>query len=385
MPVFRLTFPYDDWSDRLWDAIDLDDPCADRPYLGADLVFENPVTGEAETFEDVGVRYRGHSALDLGDGERVGFKIDVGEYVEDRLLHGVERVNLLGTEGDLSLVRENLALEMLRDLGVPAPRTGWAILYVNDVLQGVFPNTEEPDDQAYLDSHFDDPDGHLYKVAGYCGPTVDFAWWGEDPAEWVDSFEPKAGTDPEDLSTDLIPMVACVEEPDDAAFAACIEAWIDVDTWLLSIAADNVFPDVDGMPNAGQNFMLYFEPSAGLFHLYPWDKDLALDTNNALEGDAADIWSVVATWRPEYRNLLVERLQQVYPRAYCDAVLQVAESYDPDVFEPHVRDLQSFLTPWVDGDPFLDTERWGWMVDDILEVVEQRHPLVVEQATACAR
>ena len=221
-PVFRLTFASDDWEAQLQAAIDgLDDiQCDDRIYLQADLVFDNPETGESETWDQVGVRYRGHSALTTGTDENswIGIKISFEEFVPGRDFYGVEKINLMGSEGDSSLLREHFALELLRDAGVPAPRSTWALLYVNGVYQGIFPHTEEPDDQVYLDNRFDDPSGNLYKVSGYCGPTANFEYWGEDTHAYVETYVPDAGTDEEDLADDLIPLLRCTTEATDDAF-----------------------------------------------------------------------------------------------------------------------------------------------------------------------
>ena len=189
--------------------------------------------------------------------------------------------------------------------------------------------------------------------------------------------------DDEAIVTDLLPLMGCVDGQVNQPFSDCIVDHIELDEWLAEIALDNVLPDVDGMANAGQNFMLYRDPDSTHFIVYPWDKDLALSTNNAVEGDAAGISQVLSTWRTDFESALVTRLLESYQQSYCQAVLDVAQRYDPDVFLPEIEDLRSFLAPYMEQDPFIDAERWGWMVDDVVEVVETRHPYVVELAQAC--
>ncbi len=383
MPVFYLYIDDDNWADALWELVDLDDECADRPYLEASLDFLNPMTGELEEWDNVGVRYRGHSSLLGGEYERVGLKLSFNEFESGRLFHGVKKINLLGTEGDYSLMREHLTLLLMERFGLPVPRSAYALLYVNDEFQGVFPNTEEPDDSAFLDNHFaSDASGSLYKVAGYCGGSGDFEYLGDDTSMYVEIYEPKAGTSESDISQDLLPFITCASESD--TFESCMSAWIDVDEWLAEIAADVVLPDIDGMEATGQNFMLYFQPDQGRFVVYPWDKDQAFNISDAVDGDEASIFDLHPVWDPDFESVVARGLMETWTQDYCAAVLEFAELYDPGIFFDDIDDLVDFLTDFIDADPFIELERWGWMVDDLRETVEDRHPLVVQQAGECS-
>lgn len=394
LPTYRLTFASDDWQAQLQAAIDsLEDlNCDDRPYLEADLIFDNPATGEAETWDQVGVRYRGHSSLLTGHDENswIGLKLSFEEFGQDRVFHGVEKVNLMGSEGDQSLLREHLALQLLRDLDVPAPRSSYALLYANDVYMGIFASTEEPDDQVYLDARFDDPDGHLYKVSGYCGATATLEYWGDLTSEYVETYVPDAGTEEAHLAQDFIPLLACTALASDQEFRTCAEPLMDVEEWLTLVAADMVLPDVDGLPNAGQNFMIYFPPD-GPGVVYPWDKDLALVDYNLAHPDDPSIWSEPASWRvdgagqPTYENIMVQRLFSAYTEEYCARVQAVLDLYDPDVLVPQVEEWRTFLSQWTVDDPKLPYDFWGWMVDDTVSTIQDRYGPLLDQAQACVR
>lgn len=384
LPVFRLTMP-DDWETLLWDNISVDDLCADRPYTDADLAFENPETGETEEWLSVGVRYRGYTALQVGQnaGERVGFKLSFNEFESGRRFHDLKKINLLGTEGDASMVREHLAYTVSRGAGLAAPNSAYALLYVNDVLQGVFPNSQEADDSAFLDTHFDDPDGNLYKVSGYCGTIVgDLRYQGDDPADYIETYEPKAGTDDDAPSSDLIPMLACTEESDDDSFRACIEEWIDVDWWLRAIAVDFVLPDVDGMSGRSHNFLMYLDPTRDRFVVYPWDRDQSFQIVNLHERDAS-ITDFDTTGVPVEKPLLVDRLQAAYPAEYCSAVADVAAVLEPAAFRAEAEALGVFLWDPIDADPGIDLDIWKAAVQDVIDSVSERQPRIAAAAAAC--
>jgi spore coat protein CotH len=375
LPEFQLVFAEDNWQDTLWAAIDQDDECADRRYVEAGLRFVNPVDGSTEDMGQIGVRLRGHSGLQEGEYERPGFKLKLHHLTAGQELHDAERINLLGTEGDYSLMREHLALMVSREAGLPAPRNAYALLSVNGEPQGLYPYTEETDDDAYVDAHFDG-EGSLYKAAGYCGAEGDFVWLGDEPADYAATYEPKGDTPLEAMETDLIPLIACANSDE---VVECLPDHIDLDAWLTATAVDMVLPDVDGMASSGQNFMLHH--GDGGFVTYRWDLDQALTVYNA---SSESIFDVHPTWNANFESLIAEALMTHWREDYCTEVLRVAELVDPDgLFGEAVEDRRAFLAAHIEADPFMDAEHWGWIVDDILDVARERHPAVVAEAQAC--
>ncbi len=379
LPVFSLTFAEDDWAERLEGAIPEGD-CDERAYTSANLVFTNPATGGEEHWPDVGVRYRGHSALttpNYATHNRWGLKLDFDALVPGRAFHGVERLNLLGTEGDPSLLRERMALEVMADSGVPAPAANYAWLVVNEEPLGLFPLVQEPDDRAFVEAHFPASDGHLYKVAGYChGAHMGYA--GSDVSDY-DGFEAKAGTVDADKATDLIPMFACLTEESEEAVQVCLTTTLDVDEWLAELAVDAYVRNIDGMAAAGHNYLLY-APPAGRMVVYPYDLDLAwYKHEDDLLGEG------IFDLRPKWQDtlpLLPALLRTTWKEDYCAAVLEVAAR------EGHARTARVWafaeeLRAAIDADPFLSRDRWEDAVDDLAEEVEERHADVVRDATEC--
>ena len=378
MPVYRLEI--EGGTDALAENFD---PltCEDRPWTRGRLTYENPVTGEDEVYEDVGVRYRGHNVFAEGGTERHGFKIGMDAFVEDGELHGLRKVNLLGTEGDPTLLHERLATELMREAGVPAPRVTHARLWVDGDYMGVFPNSEEADDKAYLRRAFGDDSGSLYKVKGYCGDRADLAYIDEMPASYVGTYEPKAGTEEADMTGDLIPFLRCASEPDDAAFRACIDRHIDRPEWLAEIALDTILPDVDGMAGAGQNFLLH-APEGGPFVVYPWDKDQAFRPDLA-NGGVASLFALSPAWLEGSTPALVDRLRTGFRAEYCATALEVLELHDPARLLPRIDTLEQQLAPGIDDDPFLSPKAWGDALTTLREVVRTQNERARAEALAC--
>ncbi|MFN7142478.1 MAG: CotH kinase family protein [Myxococcota bacterium] len=382
LPRFSLTFEEEDWEDALAALIRTGN-CDERPYLRGDLVFHNPLSGREERWNDVAVRYRGRSALTVpnyGSDNRWGIKIDFEEHVEDRRFHGAERINLLGTEGDYSLLRERVALERMREAGLPAPRASHALLEVNGEPLGVFPLVEEADDRAFLDAHFGEDQGHLYKVAGYCHGT-DLDYNGEDVDDY-EGFEAKGVTTDEDKSGDLVPMFACLETGDSGdTFRTCLEQWVDVDAWLSEIALDMLLTNVDGMSATGQNFMLY-RPPDGRFVFYPYDLDLTFYNPHAATLLSSSIFDLRPTWEPRL-PVLPRKIREAYAPQFCDRVLLFANDPGADGFAARIEDIASEIEDAVEEDPFLSHSKWQDEVERLVDRMRDRHEEVVAEAADC--
>jgi hypothetical protein len=383
LPAYRLEFEDGDWEEALEAGFD-PRACEDKPVLAARLVYENPVSGEEEVFARVGVRHRGHNIYQDDGVERAGFKIVMDAFTEDQELHGKTHINLLGTEGDPTLMRERLATELMREAGVPAPRVTHARLWIDGDFQGVFPNSEEADDRAFLRDAFGDDGGSTYKVKGYCGSRAELAWLGADTTAYVETYQPKAGTQEADMSEDLVPFLQCASEPDDAAFRACLPTWIDLDAWLAEIAIDMILPDVDGMASAGQNFLLHRRKADDRFVVIPWDKDQAFRPDIARDG-VASLFALEPAWLVGSTPALVTRIRGVFREEYCARAAAMAELHDPSVMVPRVDALEEVMRDAVREDTFLDPSSWATSVDTLRDVVRARDAAVRAELDGCAR
>lgn len=378
LPVFRLSLP-EDWSAQMEALIPGDgEECEERTYIRGSLDFENPQSGSTESYGDVDVRYRGHSALSTG--LRWGFKLAFDKVDAEARFHEMKHLNLLGTEGDDSLLREVLALRWHRHAGVPAPRASHARLYVNDDYQGVFPLSEEPDDQAFLEHHFEDPTGHLYKSEGYCGGGADFEYRDEDPDSYDKRYEPKAGTTMEDMSEDLVPFLSCLGAAgsDLDAVDACAERWLDADEWLAEMAVDALMPDIDGLAGAGQNVMFYADPTSGRFVAYPWDKDQAFSTDNL---ETSDIFTFHPPWQDP--PVFTTQLRGARAATFCEILADQAATHAPADLAAEVEERRAFLSPYMRGDPYFEGRQWDALATGLFEDYAAHHDDVAAQAEDC--
>ena len=319
-----------------------------------------------ETWDDVGFRLRGHASLRaaVAGDESPGYKLSFEEFVPDRLFHDTAKLDLLGTESDFTLLRENLALMMERQIGVPAPRTGFALLYVNGEYEGVHPYTEEPDDSTYVYNHFP-TGGDLYEAKGYCGDEATLEYRGKDVAAYVATYEPKGRADEESLQEQLIPMLYCASESTDEEFPTCIAEHVDTQEFLDMIALDHVLPDVDGIAGRAHNYLLFHDDLTQRFVVYPWDKDQTFYTWD-LSADST-VFDFDLTSDTEVKPVLVDRMQTLLRDDYCDSLRTSLDASDPATLGPEIERLGQLLWDPVWFDPRFTFEDWKNGVQTLID------------------
>ena len=299
--VVRITM-----SDAGWAAM-RDDPLAKR-YAVANVAVDG------EEVRNVAVRPKGSSSLqavvDLGIPQ-FGLTVDFNLLNVARTLRGLRKIDLnTGFKYHL-LLRARLASELFAEMGVPAPRTAFADVWVNGTRLGAYALVEHVD-RTFLARHFESDDGNLYKPAGMAGPLD---WTGAD----VDGPSARAGPTavnlgggsfrdlldavgdgrpsaarqvlvPEDilsaagLKTNenrpdhaaLLRFLDVLNNEPDSTFPAAIERVLDVDSALRFLAVSAVTVHLDSYLGSARNYYLYEED--GRFTMVPWDINEAFGT-----------------------------------------------------------------------------------------------------------
>jgi spore coat protein CotH len=223
--------------------------------------------------DDVGMRFKGSwgSLFWCADGtfdcDKLNLKFDFHEYVDAQRFYDVKKLNLHAMEVDDSNVREHLAYTVWRGAQVPASRTGWTTLRVNDQDMGLFLLVEQVDGR-FTRHRWDHGDGDLYKET----------WFTEtSTAAWAAGLQNNAesGT-PE--------RMAQMAQELDADFETALDAWMDRDALVRFLAAMDVTGSFDGVAafycvGGGRcdnhNYFVYDRGDQVL--LLPWDMDRSYD------------------------------------------------------------------------------------------------------------
>jgi len=255
-----------DLDDQDWASL-LAEP---REYVDAS------VTIDGTAFPSVGVRLKGAAgsfvALDgdypevSGDGNgapgKSGFIVDFNRYVDGGHFHGLEKLTLNNLTQDPSGLHEFLGYALFREGEVPAPRSGWAAVSLNDEKKGLYVTIEAEDNDEFLERWYGTDEGNLYEGA-----------YGVDLyPDHVDWFEQDNGDDESrDDLRELIAALDAIGEDDDVVGE--LEAWIDLDEYLTFAATELYLGHWDGYAWSVNNYRFHIHPDSGAVTFLPWGID----------------------------------------------------------------------------------------------------------------
>ncbi|HMV70506.1 MAG TPA: CotH kinase family protein, partial [Myxococcota bacterium] len=148
----------------------------------------------------------------------------------------------------------------MRELGVPAPRAGYAQVYVDGELFGLYLNVETVDD-TFLERWFGD--GH--------GPMWEGSYGTDFTPGSVGSFEYDEGPDPED-TTPLHEVTDVLARTPNLANLRSLLQLVDMDEVLAEQAAEHLSYHWDGYYTSN-NYRVYDDPTDGKIALLPWGTD----------------------------------------------------------------------------------------------------------------
>jgi spore coat protein CotH len=237
---------------------------------------EGAVEIDGRTHSRVGVRLKGGAGsfvpLDgdypeiSGDGNgkpgKSAFIVDINRFVPGADHLGLEKITINNMVQDSSGIHEYLGYTLFRAGGVPASRSGFAIVSFNGEDKGLYALIETPDNDEFLEAWFETDRGNLYE--GEYG--ADFY------LEWVDTFDQDNGTD---LSRDDLRMLAtaldAIQDPSDVV--PVLEQHFDLDAYATFAATEIYLGHWDGYAQSANNYAVHHNPNTGLWAFLPWGID----------------------------------------------------------------------------------------------------------------
>jgi len=191
--------------------------------------------------------------------DKPGLKLEFDELVDDRRVHGMERMALNNTPQDPTMLRTCLAYEHFRSVGVPAPRCGFAHVVVNGQDMGIYATVQAVDDHLLEDNGVAD-DAPLFE-----GTLSDLR------DGWTNTYDLDSNT--ADVAL-LEPLVDAVESGD----LDQISAVIHLDDFIRFWVAEGLTGHWDGYGWNTNNYYLYIDPTDGLARFVPWGTDAVWST-----------------------------------------------------------------------------------------------------------
>jgi spore coat protein H len=280
VPIFDFYLPEADWE-----ALQIN--ARDEVYVPAQGCYEGRALGT------VGLRFKGSygSLYNCFDAQgnmicpRLGMKIKLDEYVTDQRFFGVKRLNFNAYIYDDSRMKEKLAYDLFRAMGIVTPRSAWAVLRVNGESHGLFGMVEQVDGRFTADRWPDNPDGNLYKEL----------WPTHAPDQQI-----LAALQTNEEVADISAYRAFAQAfmaADDASLLATLGSYVDLDYLARFMAVEDALVSYDGVTyfwtdgvSTGNHNYYVYEESPTRFTLIPWDTESTfwIDPNHQ-----APHWTVI--------------------------------------------------------------------------------------------
>lgn len=223
----------------------------------------------------IGLRFKGNSSYMMSSrGTKRPFKVDLNQYVKGQSHEGQTKLSLNNNASDQTQIRETLAYELFRRLGVPCSRTTFAKVTVQiegkDNVIGLYTIPEQVD-SAFLKNRFGTSEGLLLKPEGARGGLP---YLGEDWKRYEQLYEPK-GKPTADEKARFIAFTKLINGADDATFQKEIGTYLDIDAFAKFLAGNVVTSNGDSILSMGHNFYIWHNPKSGKYQFLPWDLNMA--------------------------------------------------------------------------------------------------------------
>jgi spore coat protein CotH len=232
------------------------------------------VTWNGVRVRNVGVRSRG---LGSRSGIKPGLELNFAHYSSRNEFLGLKSLVLDNLTTDPSMIRERVAMQLMRRLGIPAPREAHAQLYVNGQYAGLY-TVVEPVDSTFVARTLGDGSGALFE---YHWLQPFFATYlGENLDTYRPLFEPRSQQTKStfELFDPIRELFRTINDASADAFRDEVSRYLDLDSTLRLIATESFLAEWDGVLGyAGMNnFYLYRDAATGQSRMLPWDADHAM-------------------------------------------------------------------------------------------------------------
>lgn len=307
--------------------------------------------------QGVGVRFKGYSSYSPGRVKNP-FNIDLNHTVQGQDYQGFKKIKLSNVFQDPSFLREALSYAVAREY-MPASRTGYANVWVNDTLQGLYVSTEDVG-ADFLEEHFGENDGAFFKGNP---PTVDLSGEncslsdnpGADSAAYYGIYS---------IQSDhgwghLLELIDALNQHPDR-----IDSVLNVDRALWMHALNYALINFDSYVGYAQNYYLYRDRDQR-WNTIPWDLNMSFGAFRLT--DASTYWngfsitqamsvdpmshfnSVSVLPRPLIRGLLQDPMRRRMYIAHIRAMLE--DQVDSGDMGQLAAQIRAVIDPHVQTDP----------------------------------
>jgi spore coat protein CotH len=216
-----------------------------RAYVAAEL------REGSKRYRNVGLSLKGSDGSFRELDDKPGMTIKLNQYIPKQRFHGLRKLHLNNAVQDPSYLSEIIGNELFRAAGIPAPRTGYALVELNGRALGLYVLIEGIT-RDFIERHFENPNGNLYEGPG-------------DITDGIDEDSKRMFAGDEDLEV----LRRAAMTGDTAERWARLGEALDRDRFITFVAMEAMLWHWDGYAMAANNYGLYHDPSAGAMVFIP--------------------------------------------------------------------------------------------------------------------
>lgn len=306
---------------------------SDIPYMMADISIDG------DKVDSVGIRFKGFTSYD-SPSKKKPLKIDFNEFVKGKKYEKLRKLNLNTGFGDPAMQRDAYSYFLFRELGVPAPRTSFTKVYLNDQYWGVYVMVEQVD-KRFLKDNYDSSKGNLFKNKGWSN----LEWKGSDAEEYKKNFELKTNKEEADW-TRFVKLIHTIDNSSDQEFRDSISSIFNVEQFLKVLAVDVFTGNWDSYLDNARNWYMYQDHKTGIFHWIPWDYNLALGGKLLEENSTTTDIKNFSIQNPADEKVLIKRLLNIpeYRKQYYQYFCQLLNHIiTPEKVENYIKANRSLI------------------------------------------
>ncbi|MBL0329848.1 MAG: CotH kinase family protein [Bacteroidetes bacterium] len=375
---------------------------AASPELYPEIYRNCNVTFDGILFNNCGFREKGNASNSFTSyGKKKPLKISFDEFVNQEL-DGLEKINLSNFTNDPSLMHDATCYKIMRDEGIPAPRTSYAKVFVNNEYIGLYLIIENVD-KTFLKFEYGSAnnDGNLYKTDR--GVSVFLNWLGPDKAAYKEQGLKLNTNESVDDWTKLIDFINLLNNYAGGDIKQQIENNFDVHAYLKILAIEKCVRSWDSYWGGGNNFYMYEHPD-GKIRWIPWDMNETFQDLKVLSGTSMlDGYLVpnnkvderpllkrifeVPEWKEEYLNYCCELIKSSFTMEHLGPFLVdrhelIDEAYRTDVYKYNsYAEFKKSLTDYNEDEVSITTSAYVLRLNypGIFPFIQSQREWVVKQ------
>ena len=242
-------------------------------FYGTDVEVPAKLTVDGQTYDSVGVSFRGASSyMGAGEGRAKSMNVSMDFLKKDQHLMGVHTLNLLNCNGDASRMSTVLYSAFAQGR-VPAPKANLVEVVINGESWGIFCAAEQFN-RDFLKQRFGNSDGARWKVKGRPGADSGLSFRGEDLAAYKERYQIRSKDNAEDW-TALRELCRTLSTTPLEELEAKLQPIFDIEGALWFLALDVALSNSDGYWTRASDYSIWRD-AKGVFHVIPHDMNEAL-------------------------------------------------------------------------------------------------------------